>query len=330
MAAVIEAAKETTHVFPLAALPLFAEKPHLGHCAASSTFRPDAALANSNTATGMPVCLYDSGTWSCCSGKERDAETGLDYFGARYLSAAQGRFTSPDPFNPILAFGQQDNGEDEQEESRQAFNDYIGNPQHWNRYAYALNNPLAFKDEDGRVPIPVIVAAVGAAAASPAGQRAMIAASVYLQRYTPQLQRIALTSGQAISNAVFTLGPALRGRAVEALSGAPRAFANFPALDKPLTAQGIATSIKSVDVFAKTYQSGNALFSRLAGYVDQLASARGGQVGQAIIRPEQIKGRVLEIIVPTGGIQAAQQTFQRVVQYAKKYKDLEVVFKETQ
>ncbi len=30
------------------------------------------------------------------TGKERDAETGLDYFGARYMSAAQGRFTSPD------------------------------------------------------------------------------------------------------------------------------------------------------------------------------------------------------------------------------------------
>jgi RHS repeat-associated protein len=30
------------------------------------------------------------------TGKERDAETGLDYFGARYFSGAQGRFTSPD------------------------------------------------------------------------------------------------------------------------------------------------------------------------------------------------------------------------------------------
>ena len=28
--------------------------------------------------------------------KERDAETGLDYFGARYFSGAQGRWTSPD------------------------------------------------------------------------------------------------------------------------------------------------------------------------------------------------------------------------------------------
>jgi RHS repeat-associated protein len=31
------------------------------------------------------------------TGKERDAETGLDSFGARYMSSAQGSFTSPDP-----------------------------------------------------------------------------------------------------------------------------------------------------------------------------------------------------------------------------------------
>lgn len=31
------------------------------------------------------------------TGKERDAETRLDYFGARYSSGAQGLFTSPDP-----------------------------------------------------------------------------------------------------------------------------------------------------------------------------------------------------------------------------------------
>jgi RHS repeat-associated protein len=33
------------------------------------------------------------------TGKERDAESGLDYFGARYFVAAQGRFTSTDPLN---------------------------------------------------------------------------------------------------------------------------------------------------------------------------------------------------------------------------------------
>ena len=61
--------------------------------------------------------------------KERDAETGLDYFGARYMSSAQGRFTSPD--QPLLA----------QEPA---------NPQSWNLYSYTANKPLSRIDPDGR------------------------------------------------------------------------------------------------------------------------------------------------------------------------------------
>jgi RHS repeat-associated protein len=127
-ATVIQAAPATAQVFPLAALPLFAEKPHQGHHDPISTFRLGATLAISNTMTAMPLWLYDSGTRSCCTGKERDAETGLDYFGARYFSGAQGRFTSPDP---LMASA------------------HASNPQTWNRYAYALNNPLRFVDPNG-------------------------------------------------------------------------------------------------------------------------------------------------------------------------------------
>lgn len=60
------------------------------------------------------------------TGKPRDAETGLDYFGARYNSSAQGRFLSPDPLNGTLA-----------------------NPQSWNRYLYTLDNPVNFTDPTG-------------------------------------------------------------------------------------------------------------------------------------------------------------------------------------
>jgi len=59
--------------------------------------------------------------------KERDAETGLDYFGARYFSSAQGRFTSPDPINHPA-------------ESEVGEEEFLSNPQRWNKYAYALNN----------------------------------------------------------------------------------------------------------------------------------------------------------------------------------------------
>ena len=60
--------------------------------------------------------------------KERDAETGLDYFGARYYSGAQGRFTSPDV--PLL-----DQRPDD--------------PQSWNIYSYVRNNPLVLIDPTG-------------------------------------------------------------------------------------------------------------------------------------------------------------------------------------
>ncbi len=64
------------------------------------------------------------------TGKERDQETGLDFFGARYYSAAQGRFTSPDPANAGAS---------------------AVSPQTWNGYTYARNNPLRFTDPLGLV-----------------------------------------------------------------------------------------------------------------------------------------------------------------------------------
>ncbi len=70
------------------------------------------------------------------TGKERDAETGLDYFGARYMSSAQGRFTSPDPVQ-IKA-------------------NRLENPQRLNLYNYAVNNPLRNIDPDGRDAIAVV------------------------------------------------------------------------------------------------------------------------------------------------------------------------------
>ena len=47
-----------------------------------------------------PACFSaaEPATEAKFTGKERDAESGLDYFGARYFSSAQGRWTSPDEF----------------------------------------------------------------------------------------------------------------------------------------------------------------------------------------------------------------------------------------
>ena len=60
------------------------------------------------------------------TGKERDAETSLDHSLYRYSSAAQGRWTSPDPLPG-----------------------WPEDPQSWNRYAYVRNNPLLLTDPLG-------------------------------------------------------------------------------------------------------------------------------------------------------------------------------------
>ena len=80
-----------------------------------------------------PVTTTDDPTENHFTGKERDSETGEangnDYFGARYYSSSMGRFLSPDPI-----FG---------EAAR------VHDPQQWNMYAYARNNPLAITDPTG-------------------------------------------------------------------------------------------------------------------------------------------------------------------------------------
>ena len=74
--------------------------------------------------------------------KERDAETGLDYFGARYFSGAQGRFTGP---GAPLADQEPDD------------------PQSWNLYAYTRNDPLRTSTKMGAIKLAITAFRVGKA-----------------------------------------------------------------------------------------------------------------------------------------------------------------------
>jgi RHS repeat-associated protein len=67
------------------------------------------------------------------TGKERDTESGNDYFGARYYSSSMGRFMSPDwsaNAEPVPYAA-------------------LDNPQSLNLYGYLHNNPLSGVDVDG-------------------------------------------------------------------------------------------------------------------------------------------------------------------------------------
>ena len=105
------------------------------------------------------------------TGKERDSETGLDYFGARYYGSTIGRFLSPDEFpgGPVSAFGG-----DPAPPGPLPYAD-IANPQSLNKYSYTYNNPLNMVDPDGHDPdaadvVDVITDAIDAEATAVANE----------------------------------------------------------------------------------------------------------------------------------------------------------------
>jgi len=131
-------------VLPLAADPallenriwgksLVAENSRQGFELRSSTLRWASSEVKSRTALGMRGTLYDEGIRSRCTGKERDSESGLDMFGARYYGSSLGRFMTPDwAAKPITV----------------PYANF-GNPQSLNLYSYVTNNPLTLLDDDG-------------------------------------------------------------------------------------------------------------------------------------------------------------------------------------
>lgn len=78
-----------------------------------------------SSTTTFPVCVLSYRF----TGKERDAESGLDNFGPRYFASTMGRFMSPDPLfiSPERLF----------------------DPQLLNLYSYVRNNPLSLTDPTG-------------------------------------------------------------------------------------------------------------------------------------------------------------------------------------
>jgi RHS repeat-associated protein len=108
------------------------EKPHQGVAGKNPALHQGITWSNSTTALGLRRLGRENRVRSRCTGKERDSESGLDMFCARYYGSS-GRFMTPDwtakPTDvPYAEFG---------------------NPQSLNLYSYIGNNPMSRVDTDG-------------------------------------------------------------------------------------------------------------------------------------------------------------------------------------
>lgn len=106
------------------------------------------------------------------------------------------------------------------------------------------------------------------------------------------------------ASAVWELGWAARGMRISEQFGA-NLPPNFPVVDSWLG--NIATSIKSIDLRAVTYQGVPRLTYRINSYIDNLAVFDGATLNGWEIKSNAIKGRVLSIVVPKGSMTAMQK-----------------------
>ena len=136
-----------------------------------------------------------------------------------------------------------------------------------------------------------------------------------------------LPPGAAVetASAAWELGWSARGFYFSERLGAnlPR---NFKGIDAFVN--GVATSIKSIDLRAATYQDATTLAYRLNDYVNKLVFYDGGRLGTIVINSSQISSRVLSLAVPRGTMTAAQRGAMEAARLRARAFDIELIVTE--
>lgn len=108
-----------------------------------------------------------------------------------------------------------------------------------------------------------------------------------------------------LPSGAWKYGWAKRGRYFEERLGRTL-HPNFPIIDRFVN--GIATSVKSIDLNAATYQNAVRLANRLNKYVDDVAAFNGAAWANDEVDSLAIKGRALSLAIPKGSVTAIQRS----------------------
>ena len=267
-----------------------------------------------------PYQSYDQTNRYRYNGKEQlrfegiNLDPGLTDYGARYYAPTFGRWTSPDPL---------------------ADKYYSISP-----YAFCNNNPVNFVDPDGAaVGFVIDVISVGCGVynlvknvkvgdakaawrdAAGIGVDLLCAMIPGVTLGAGATKTLAKSSAEIVDEVVdakgaWNLNPFDRGKSLEAtLKGWGT---NFPVIDMYDDATKTITSMKSLDLNAKSYKSGNAVYNRVKGYIDDLSNFKGRRYGRHSVPENGIESRVLKLAIPEGATQSQLDQLKRLIDYAQQ------------
>ena len=207
-------------------------------------------------------------------------------------------------------------------------------------YAFSNNNPVNFVDHDGKaIDIIADVVSIGCgiynlAQNIKAGNSKAAwgdVAGIGLDLVCAVIPGVTINAGTAKTLAkssleiadkvvdakgAWSLNPFDRGKSIEkTLHGWGD---NYPVIDFYNEGTKTATSIKSLDLNAKSYKSGNAVFNRVKGYIDDLVKFEGKMTTKHPVPEGGIESRVLELAIPEGATQSQQDQLKRLIDYAQQ------------
>jgi RHS repeat-associated protein len=231
------------------------------------------------------------------SGEMFDKETGLYYLRARYYDPGMGRFISEDTYEGELK-----------------------NPLSLNYYTYVYNNPLRYKDPSGNIPVETIadVLSIGYSGFnlwknpswSNAGYLAWDVGAALIPyvpgsyvakgfNYATQVYQAGKKIDSGI-NGLWNMGAFKRGQEIEKLLGGWNN--NFPIIDMAVkNSKNIAssiTSIKSLDLTAKSYQTETQFYNAIMRYTKKLSNFTNTTYGGNIVNVDSNTIRYLQLAFP--------------------------------
>ena len=273
----------------LAANVLLAENSRQGVPTSTHALHQGFGFVISHTSLEIKGSLYDGDVRSRCTGKERDTETGNDYFDARYYSSNLGRFMSPDW------------AAKEQPVPYATLDD----PQSLNLYSYVKNNPLSRADADGHCPDACVVEG-GAAVLVTAGLAVTaVVAGTAAYLHTDSGQRSFSTFTSGVSDSFSSNASAIKNTVTGWFS---KSTANAPAAAIPDDANvvrggsgapGGANSPEGIAAGTGTHPSGVTGFS-----VETAPGKSVGELGKGVPNGQVGCCKAGEIRAAGGEVQA--------------------------